>query len=76
MQLSLDIKNLSLNDKFIILEELWEDMSKNVDENRFTPQWHLDTLTQREKSIKNGSSKFSTLDDVKKRLTMFQFMRF
>ncbi len=69
MQLSLDIKNLSLSDKFIILEELWEDMSKNVDENRFTPQWHLDTLSQREENIKNGSSKFNRIDDVKKRLT-------
>ncbi|MFP4487282.1 MAG: addiction module protein [Campylobacterales bacterium] len=69
MQPSLDIKNLSLSDKFVILEELWEDMSKNVNENRFTPQWHLDTLAQREENIKNGSSKFNRIDDVKKRLT-------
>ena len=45
MRLSLDIKNMNITDKFIILEQLWEDMSKNVDEDGFTPKWHLDTLT-------------------------------
>jgi len=68
MQLSIDIKDMSMSDKFTILEELWEDMSKNVCETRFTPQWHKDTLSQREQNIQNGTSKFNSLDDAKKRL--------
>lgn len=33
MQLSEDLKQLNMTDKFIILEQLWEDMSKNVDDD-------------------------------------------
>lgn len=69
MQLSLDIKNMNITDKFIILEQLWEDMSKNVDEDRFTPKWHLDILEKREENIKNGISKFNDLTEVKQRLS-------
>ncbi len=68
MKLSEDIKNLNLTDKFIVLEELWEDMSKNVDESRFSPSWHLDVLEDREQKIKDGTAKFHDLDEVKKRL--------
>ena len=69
MRLSLDIKNMNITDKFIILEELWEDMSKNVNEDGFTPKWHLDTLEKREENIKNGISKFNDLAQVKQRLS-------
>jgi len=68
MQLSDDIKQLNMTDKFILLEQLWEDMSKNIDDDRFTPNWHLETLEQREKNIENGTSQFNDIDEVKQRL--------
>lgn len=69
MQLLLDIKNMNMTDKFTILEELWEDMSKNISEDRFTPRWHLDALEKREENIKNGTSRFNDLDEAKQRLS-------
>lgn len=69
MQLLLDIKNMNMTDKFTILEELWEDMSKNISEDRFTPRWHLDVLEKREENIKNGTSRFNDLDEAKQRLS-------
>lgn len=68
MQL-LDIKNMNMTDKFTILEELWEDMSKNISEDGFTPKWHLDALEKREENIKNSISKFNDLNEVKQRLS-------
>jgi len=68
MQLSQDIKQMDLTDKFSILEQLWEDMSKNVKDDRFTPQWHLDILNEIEKKEKNNTLNFSNFEDAKKRL--------
>lgn len=68
MQLSNDIKQMNMTDKFILLEQLWEDMSQNADDDRFTPQWHLDILNEIENKEKNGELEFSNFDDAKKRL--------
>lgn len=34
----LDLSSMSTTQKFMALEELWEDMSKNVPSNQLTPQ--------------------------------------
>ncbi len=34
----------------------------------FSPHWHFDVLEDREKQIKEGKFKFSSIDDVKDRL--------
>ena len=52
--------------KFMAMEELWEDISKNVSSDKFTPQWHLDILNEREKKVQNGEAKFQSIEDVKK----------
>lgn len=64
----MDIKQLNLTDKFILLEELWDDMSQNVDDNRFSPHWHLDILNELEIKEKNNQLEFSNFEDAKKRL--------
>jgi len=68
MTAPLNFNEISIQDKFVILEELWESMSHDAAANGFTPQWHLDVLTQREQSIENSQSSFSNLEDAKKRL--------
>lgn len=68
MKLSDDIKQMNMTDKFIILEQLWDDMSKNVEDDRFTPQWHLDELKKIEKKENECALNFSDFEDVKKRL--------
>lgn len=68
MHLSEELKKMNITDKFTMMEQLWEDMSENIEDDRFSPNWHLDILNEREKNIENNSSKFDDLDDVKKRL--------
>ncbi len=57
---------MTTKEKFMAMEELWEDMSKNIDNDNFTPQWHLDTLDKREQKVKNGEALFHSLEDIKK----------
>ena len=59
----LNLENMQTKDKFIALEELWADLSKNVDEKELTPNWHLDILDKREKN-----TDFQPLDEAKKQL--------
>jgi len=62
----LNLKNMTTAQKFMAMEELWEDISKNVSSDKFTPQWHLDILNEREKKVQNGEAKFQSIEDVKK----------
>lgn len=59
---------ISIEEKFIIMEELWDNMAHEVEANGFTPQWHLDVLASRETNIKNSQSSFSDLESAKERL--------
>ena len=68
MTAPLNYDKIPIQDKFIMLEELWENMSHNATENGFTPEWHLDILSSREKQIENSESHFNDLKDVKERL--------
>jgi len=64
----LNLETMSTSEKFMALEELWEDMSKNVNSDELTPKWHLDILDEREKMLQSGEAKFENFDDVKKEL--------
>lgn len=50
------------------MEELWEDMSKNINDESLTPQWHKAVLHEREKQIASGEAIFENFDDVKQDL--------
>jgi len=64
----LNYDEISMQEKFIMMEELWENMSHNTENNGFTPDWHLDVLANREENIKNSKSSFGDLESAKKRL--------
>jgi len=64
----LNLESMTTAQKFMAMEELWEDMSRNVDTDELTPQWHLDILDEREKEVQSGEAKFENFDDVKKEL--------
>lgn len=66
--MKLELNKISTTEKFIMLEDLWNDLSKQVHDKRLTPKWHLDTLSERESSIKNGNSNFNNFSETKKRL--------
>jgi len=68
MSVSLDYEQMAISEKFIILEELWANLSHDATQNGFTPQWHLDELGKRENSITKETSTFSDLEEAKSRL--------
>ncbi|MDD5372028.1 MAG: addiction module protein [Sulfurimonas sp.] len=65
---ALDLHKMSISDKFLMMEELWEDLSQNASANGFSPQWHYDELMKRERKVQDGELKFSALSEAKKRL--------
>ena len=68
MTAPLKYDEMPIQEKFIMMEELWENMTHQAKENGFTPQWHLDVLANREENIKNSESSFSDLDSAIERL--------
>ena len=68
MTAPLKYDEMPMQEKFIIMEELWENMTHQAEENGFTPQWHLDVLENREEAIKNNQSTFSDLGTAIERL--------
>ena len=50
------------------MEELWEDMSKNLDDEILTPKWHKTVLTERENQLENGEATFENFDTAKEEL--------
>ena len=64
----LNLNNMTTSQKFMAMEELWEDMSKNINDDSLTPQWHKTVLNEREKQIASGQAKFENFDDAKQEL--------
>jgi hypothetical protein len=60
MTAPLNYNEIPMQEKFIIMEELWKNMSHHAEDNGFTPDWHLDVLANREKNIQNSQSTFFT----------------
>ena len=61
MEVIESIKDLDLSQKMLLMEKLWDDLSK--EEAYATPSWHIDVLSMRE----NGDD-FITLEESKERL--------
>ena len=65
---ALNLEKISISDKFLLMEEIWKDLSEHSTANGFTPQWHFDVLEQREQKIAHGQASFSPISEVKERL--------
>ncbi len=51
------IRRLPLHDKLLVMEALWDDLSRNVREVE-VPQWHKDVLDERERLLDAGEARF------------------
>jgi hypothetical protein len=51
------IHQLTLQEKLIAMEAIWDDIS-SVEENLEIPQWHKDLLDEREKLIADVKARF------------------
>ena len=67
MQNTLNIENLSKEDKLRIMEAIWEDLSKESDEIE-SPQWHQEALQNAEERLKLGEEKTVDWQTAKKEL--------
>ncbi len=66
-KIDLPLKQLTLAQKLSLMEELWDDLTK--DENEFeSPGWHEDVLKDREKAFEEGKIKISDWEEAKARI--------
>ena len=68
MQATFNLDQMEIDEKFLIMEQLWEDLSANAMAQGFSPKWHLDILADRERKVQDGTATFHNISDVKKRL--------
>jgi len=67
METLLPLDKMSTSDKLTAMEQLWEDLCRNP-ESVPSPSWHGDVLSAREKRVKEGKSKFTSIDKAKDRI--------
>ena len=69
MNAATDIRldTLSTNEKLILMERLWVDLSVRSDEIP-SPDWHGDVLSARLQAVHEGKSNFVDWEDAKRRL--------
>lgn len=57
------VKSLSTDEKFTLINLLWRDIA---DEAALpVPDWHLDVLKERERTLADGSARLLDWEDVK-----------
>lgn len=61
------IESLTLSEKLLLMERLWEDLSK-LPSNIPPPDWHGDVLATRLAAVKEGRTSFVDWDVAKERL--------
>ena len=62
-----EIRKLSLQDKFELLETVWAEISSDPEQIE-VPQWHLDILNEREAALKEGRTTVLDWEDAKRQI--------
>jgi len=57
------IKNMSVQDKLALMEELWSSFDDK--ESLDSPHWHNDVLEARMQSIKEGTAEYISLESLR-----------
>ena len=60
-------ENRSRAEKLQIIEQLWDELSRNPDEVQ-SPAWHADALHEAENAVANGDAGFQDWELAKERL--------
>jgi putative addiction module component (TIGR02574 family) len=64
---TIPIESLTLAEKLLLMERLWEDLSKQPS-NVTPPEWHGSVLAARLTAVKEGRTEFVDWDAAKDRL--------
>ena len=67
MQNTIEIKHLSREDKLMVMEAIWEDLSNEEDQVK-SPDWHKKALQETEHRYCSGQEKMVDRQDAKKKL--------
>ena len=67
MQNTIEIKQLSREEKLRVMEAIWEDLS-NEEEQVESPDWHKKALQETEHRLSTGQEKIVDWQDAKKEL--------
>ena len=67
MQSTIDIRHLSKAEKLRVMEDIWEDLSRE-EEKLDSPEWHREVLRETESRFKSGREKVVDWDTAKKDL--------
>jgi len=67
MQNTIEIKQLSREEKLRVMEAIWEDLSNEEDQIE-SPDWHKKALQETERRLSSGQEKIVDWQDAKKDL--------
>jgi putative addiction module component (TIGR02574 family) len=67
MSTSLEIEQMTLEEKLRVMEALWDNLCRN-DESLPVHQWQKDLLDERERLVKDGKAQFVDWETAKKRI--------
>jgi hypothetical protein len=61
------IHQMPLREKLLVMEAIWDDISRE-EGNIEVPQWHKDTLDERERMLKDGKAQIIDWEEAKKQI--------
>ena len=65
MQSTLNLENMSIEEKIQTMESIWEDLCKTADKI-ISPPWHEKILTEREENLRSGADKYVDWETAKR----------
>jgi len=67
MSIQLALNEMSMDEKLMLMEQLWEDISRSPG-SEASPQWHADVLDARTREVEEGRTVFVPWKGAKCRL--------
>ena len=67
MTVTLPLDAMTVNDKMLAMESIWQSFTQSPSEME-SPAWHRDVLAARETRASDGTSRYSDWDEAKRRI--------
>jgi hypothetical protein len=67
MNITLPLKDMTIEEKLQVMEAIWDDLSRNSDQLT-PPAWHKKALAEREAAIERGEETFEDWETAKRNI--------
>lgn len=67
MNITLPLKDMTIEEKLQVMEAIWDDLSRNSDQLT-PPGWHKEALALREAAIERGEETFEDWETAKRNI--------